>query len=77
MNKFRTDVTSDSVAKGQTVFLDAGFTCARPGSRTLEDEGNGLFFRCDQGKHYISGQATLHAGRVVYLGLSYTPFDLS
>ena len=43
--------------KGQIVKLDNGFTCHRAGRVILQKDGNGIFFSCKEGKHYIDGQA--------------------
>lgn len=43
---------------GDTVELDSGFTCRMEGSVELQaDTKDELFFVCDDGKHYVSGQA--------------------
>lgn len=42
---------------GDRVELDAGFTCHKSGIVTLEQDELGLFFKCDEGEHHISGQA--------------------
>jgi len=43
---------------GMIVELDGGFTCRRAGKAMLyHDRAKGLYFFCDDGSHYISGQA--------------------
>lgn len=50
---------------GQLVELDDGFTCHAPGNVTLYKKEHyvsgtvcwGLYFNCDEGEHYIDGQA--------------------
>ena len=37
--------------------LDDGFTCAHAGIRPVRRDDNGLYFACDEGKHYLDGQA--------------------
>lgn len=42
---------------GQHVELDDGFTCRASGVAKLEAEGEALYFKCADSKHFISGQA--------------------
>jgi len=41
----------------QTVILDDGFTCHQAGKVTLRADGDRLWFACNDGRHYIDGQA--------------------
>ena len=41
---------------GQRVELDGGFTCIKSGSVQLLEDNKGLYFLCDNGRHYIEGQ---------------------
>ena len=43
---------------GQVILLDDGFTCHVSGVTFLNgDEDGRLYFECDEGRHYIDGQA--------------------
>ncbi len=44
---------------GQMIETDAGFTCIGAGEKTeiLADANGGLYFICEDGTHYLSGQA--------------------
>lgn len=33
-----------------------GFDCVRPGPHTVCSSDDGLYIRCDQGRHYLAGQ---------------------
>lgn len=39
------------------VMLNASFSCHSGGETVLEQDEQGLYFKCKVGKHYISGQA--------------------
>lgn len=39
------------------VELDGGFTCHKAGPVTLYQDEVGLYFECEDGRHYVSGQA--------------------
>jgi hypothetical protein len=55
----RTYLRLDQAQGGQMVELDGGFTCHASGIVMLCvcPETRELFFHCDDGKHFISGQA--------------------
>lgn len=40
------------------VELDDGFTCTKRRRAQLQEDENGLFFTCRDGKHYLDGQLT-------------------
>lgn len=44
-------------AKEGYVELDSGFTCRNAGPAMLFRSEKGLYFFCDEGTHYIDGQA--------------------
>lgn len=46
----------EDLKAGDTITLDAGFTCALPRSVIVEKDMGGKFFKCDDGKHYLDGQ---------------------
>lgn len=52
---------------GETVIADGGFDCIRPGPVLVDGDDNGLFVRCDEGKHYLIGQ---ESGDGSLIGLS-------
>lgn len=54
------------VKAGDTLLADGGFTCMSEGIVTVEEDDDGLFVRCGEGKHYLDGQAEGD----VYIGLS-------
>lgn len=41
----------------ELVKLDGSFTCRSAGKARLSSDAGGLYFKCSEGKHYISGQA--------------------
>lgn len=41
----------------QIIELDDGFTCQLPGQVVLCKDKLGIYFECDDGHHYIDGQA--------------------
>jgi len=43
---------------GDMVELDGGFACCKSGVTQLYLAPDGLFFRCDNGRHYLCSQAT-------------------
>ena len=43
------------IKAGDKVRLDAGFTCHEAGVVTIKAD-DGLYFECDEGHHYLSGQ---------------------
>jgi hypothetical protein len=55
----RTYLRLDQAQGGQTVELDGGFTCHASGVVMLCvcEKTRELFFFCDDGKHFIAGQA--------------------
>ena len=42
---------------GAIVYLDARFTCHSAGQVTVYMDGDHAYFICDEGRHYLSGQA--------------------
>lgn len=44
------------VKPGDMVMCDDGFPCMPPGRRRVEVSAHGLFVRCNEGHHYLSGQ---------------------
>jgi hypothetical protein len=42
---------------GDIVELDGGFTCHKGGTVELHYSPDGLYFYCDEGRHFIRGQA--------------------
>lgn len=42
---------------GQEVQLDSGFPCAPKGNHIIQEDKVGLYFHCDDGRHYLRGQA--------------------
>lgn len=50
------------IKDGDTVVLDAGFTCVKAGPITVRKDDRGLYFNCSHGRHYLDGQED-HPGR--------------
>lgn len=48
---------SDAKA-GDTIELDGGFACCKSGKTLLYLAPDGLFFYCDNGRHYLCSEAT-------------------
>lgn len=46
----------DALKAGDLVYADAGFTCMEPGKKRIEEDSEGLYIVCDEGKHYLDGQ---------------------
>ena len=46
----------DALAEHSIIKLDGGFTCRSTGVATVYKDDKGLFFRCDEGNHYLEGQ---------------------
>jgi hypothetical protein len=46
-----------SEARQGLIELDSGFTCRRAGPVMLFKDERGLYFHCDDGTHYLDGQA--------------------
>ncbi len=44
------------ITPGQTVTLDAGFTCHKAGPVGVKSDDLGLYFECTAGHHYLDGQ---------------------
>jgi len=42
---------------GDEIELDTGFTCHKAGMTYVRRDHNGLYFLCDEGHHYLNGQA--------------------
>lgn len=42
---------------GQEIELDGGFPCIAAGKTKLLSDRGSLYFKCSDGKHFISGQA--------------------
>lgn len=54
------------VKVGDTLIADAGFTCMKPGPKTVAADADGLFVLCDEGRHGLDGQLALDgSGRLV------------
>lgn len=56
-NAGRAYLRMDQARGGQVVELDDGFTCRGKGRAMLYAAEGGLYFCCDHGSHFISGQA--------------------
>ena len=41
---------------GDKIELDGGFSCQRATIVTVHKDSDGLFFRCQEGRHYLRGQ---------------------
>lgn len=41
---------------GDTVIVDGGFTCMKPGHKEVLSDNGGLYLGCDEGVHYLVGQ---------------------
>lgn len=54
------NVTMKRLYPGQTVFVDAGFTCVDAGPVTIKWDDWGPYFDCDCGHHHIEGQENEH-----------------
>jgi len=44
------------ITEGTVVKLDGGFTCHGGGLARVHEDNNGLYFKCDDGHHYLDGQ---------------------
>lgn len=45
------------VRAGQYLTCDDRFTCVEAGARLrIKEDGNGFYFKCAEGKHYLDGQ---------------------
>lgn len=45
------------ISVGDTIEVDGGFGCIAGGSQVIVRKSNhGLYFLCDQGRHYLDGQ---------------------
>lgn len=43
---------------GDTLIADASFSCMNAGPHVVKaDDGGGLYIECDEGEHYLNGQA--------------------
>ncbi len=54
----------DDLKAGDTITLDGGFTCIPAGLVVVEEDKDGKFFKCHEGKHYLDGQED-EAGHLV------------
>lgn len=55
------------ISAGDDIEVDSSFTCIAEGTRiTVKISSDGLYFFCDQGRHYLDGQ--LDDGDV-YIGI--------
>ena len=46
-----------NLQEGDTVIIDNGFQCMKAGKQVVERSNCGLLYvRCEQGKHYLTGQ---------------------
>jgi hypothetical protein len=43
--------------EGMTIELDSGFTCHAPGEVEVKLADDGFYFECEEGRHYLHGQA--------------------
>lgn len=59
----------DEIKSGDTIVTDGGFTCMGAGPKTVEADGDGLFVRCNDGKHYLAGQEDEEGADLVGLSL--------
>lgn len=41
---------------GDSIELDNGFTCAKSGVTTVQEDNLGLYFTCSDGRHTLAGQ---------------------
>lgn len=58
------------VKKGTRVITDGGFTCLKPDQRrTVCEDSDGLYIRCREGKHYLSGQIDDSLAGEIFVGL--------
>lgn len=62
---FGTTKLSD-VKAGDRLLTDNGFTCVEQTDVVVKQDENGLFFECDDGKHFLDGQVD-GAGNLVGL----------
>lgn len=63
---FKPHITHDSLGNeyakfaelkpGQTIWLDKGFTCRKPGPTKLQADNGELYFQCAAGQHFLEGQ---------------------
>ena len=56
---------------GDVVYTDAGFTCLDAGKHHVHEDEDGLYIKCDEGRHYLEGQINDHG---TLSGVSHTPY---
>ena len=57
-------MTIDEVKVGDKLVCDGGFTCVKGGFTcvkegavvVIQEDKNGLYFECEEGRHYLDGQ---------------------
>jgi hypothetical protein len=49
-------VKLSSLKGGEILELDSGFTCRKAGPAHIHLDAEGLYFNCDEGKHYLDDQ---------------------
>lgn len=50
-------VRLDDLRAGDRIELDDGFTCCKPHTTTVHADKRGeLYFKCNDGRHYVAGQ---------------------
>lgn len=61
----------DLVHVGDELLSDNGFTCMVEGAKCkVEKDDDGLFVRCNEGRHYLNGQEDDHGNYVGFLNLT-------
>lgn len=56
------------VSAGDTLVADDGFTCLRKDDTLTVEYADGLYVRCDHGRHYLSGQLEQYESGDRYVG---------
>lgn len=64
----RAYLAADTAAPGGTIEVDDGFTCIGEGQqREIQQDADGLYFECEDGRHYLAGQ--LNDAATHYVGV--------
>jgi hypothetical protein len=61
----RTTMKLSELKAGDVLIADDGFTCLRAGPHTVEASENGLFIKCDVGRHFLTAQEDRETGELV------------
>jgi hypothetical protein len=51
-----TKIKLSDLKAGDTIIADEGFTCMEAGPKKIHAADDGLYIRCEHGRHYLAGQ---------------------